>query len=72
MKCIKTNEKIVSLENVKSVQKFTWGSGAKSNPFSYRIDVDYFNGDDCSIFFEEDKKAFEATYEEIYEILTKE
>ena len=43
MKLIMIDNKIISLENVISAELRTSGSGAKSNPFSYRIRVRYAN-----------------------------
>ena len=72
MKVIKTNDEIVSLENVKAVVKERHGTGAKSRPFTFSIVILYTNGDDYSIDFDQDAQSFNECYEDIYNILTKE
>lgn len=72
MKVIKTNDEIVALENVKAVVKERYGTGAKPHPFTFRITILYFNGDDYIIDFDQDVQSFNECYEDIYNILTKE
>ena len=72
MKVIKTNDEIVSLENVKAVVKSRFGNGTKSDPFTFLITVYYFNNEKYIIDFDQDVQSFNECYEDIFNILTKE
>ena len=72
MRVIKTTDEIVALENIKAVVKKRYGTGEKSLPFTFRITIFYFNGDDYTIDFDQDVQSFNECYEDIYNILTKE
>lgn len=67
----RTNNKIVSINNVKEITLQTFGSGAKSNPFQYTIRIDYFGEENVFLEFHSNKALAEQTLEEIFEILTK-
>lgn len=71
MKFIKTKTELISLENVMRVLKIENGTGAKSNPFTYSIRIDYFNSDNCCfIRFEQDQAERDDAFEEIADILS--
>ena len=63
--------KIVSLDNVKTVNTSISGSGAKSNPFRYGITIEYFSNEtnyiDC-----ESQDDMNNIVEKIYQRLTAE
>ena len=65
----KVANKIVSLENVKEIELYTSGSGAKSNPFCHTIRIDYFNGENSHLCFEDDLNEAKRTLENIFKIL---
>ena len=71
MKLIRTNDELICLERVKKVTTRTFGSGAKSNPYKYFINIQYFNDEDCVNIEFDNKKKFDDTFEEIAEILSK-
>lgn len=71
MKLIKTNDELICLEGVKKVVKRTFGSGAKSNPYKYFINIQYFNEEDGVNIEFDNKKVFDDTFDEIAEILSK-
>ena len=72
MKVIKVDDKIVVLEKVKGVEVSESGSGAKSNPFRYTIQVEYFGGDFENITIVSDEVKAHNTMNKIYEILKEE
>ena len=69
MKVIRVKNTIVSLENVKSIEFETHGTGAKSNPYYCNICIIYMNDSKSWLQFEQDEKEREKVFEEIYEIL---
>lgn len=71
MAFIKTEKNITSLENVKNVEFVIYGSGTKSNPYGYMIDVDYFQGNTVYLRFQGDnaKEKAEETFKTICAIL---
>ena len=72
MKMIRTTEEIVTLENVKAVVKNRYGTGAKSNPFTFSITIFYFNHEEYTLQFDQDVQSFNECYEDIFNILAKE
>lgn len=70
MKFIKTAKEIVSLENVMKVSKWEQGTGAKSNPFRFRIDITYYNNMEEWIWCDDDRKLMDEIFEEIAKILS--
>lgn len=72
MKCVKTSEKIVVLENVKAVEFEVSGSGAKSNPHNYSISIKYLGGDTERLRFADNKKEAEQMYENIFHVISAE
>lgn len=72
MKILKTADEIVVLENVKAIVKNRYGTGAKSNPFTFSIDIFYFNNEEYSIRFGKDEQSFNECYEDIFNILVEE
>ena len=72
MKMIRTTDEIVTLENVKAVVKNRYGTGAKSNPFTFSISIFYFNNEEYTIQFDQDVQFFNECYEDIFNILAKE
>lgn len=71
MKVIMINNKIISLENVITVELHTSGSGAKSNPFRYWISVNYTNDMSATTPEFTEKKTAEAWLIKIFKILSK-
>ncbi len=69
MKVVKIKNMIVSLENVKSVTQTISGSGAKSNPYNYAINIQYFGNEGEYIHLDEDRVAAETAMAQIFQIL---
>ena len=72
MKILRTADEIVVLENVKAIVKNRYGTGAKSNPFTFSISIFYFNNEEYTIQFDQDVQSFNECYEDIFNILAKE
>lgn len=71
MKLVKTETELISLENVIRVLKIENGTGAKSNPFTYSIRIDYFNTDNCCfIRCEQNQIKRDDIFKEIADILS--
>jgi hypothetical protein len=71
MKLIKTETELISLENVIRVLKIENGTGAKSNPLTYSIRIDYFNSDNCCfVRCGQDQTKRDNVFEEIADILS--
>ena len=68
MKIIVTNNTILSLENVRRVEKKVSGSGSKAYPYSYSIQVTYTNDAIEFIVFEHESEC-DDIYDSIAEIL---
>ena len=69
MKVVRISNTIVSLERVKSVQMCVSGSGAKSNPYNYAIDVAYFGNEREYINLGDNKTLAEETMQTIFDVL---
>ena len=69
MKVIKIANTIVALDKVKSVQLCISGSGAKSNPFNYAIDIAYFGNEREYLNIGDDEKLAKESMEKIFNIL---
>lgn len=70
MRVIKTTDEIVALENIKAVVKSKFGTGEKSNPFTFIITIYYFNNEQYNINFDQDVQSFNECYEDIFNILS--
>ncbi len=70
MKLIATEDKIVSLENVKTVEITYTGTGAKSNPYKYYIAIEYKDASPATLYFAGNEKKAEETFKKILEILS--
>lgn len=57
------DNKIISLENFAGAEIKVFGSGAKSNPYSYSIVIDYFGGDTQRVSFEGDMEKCEKVFD---------
>lgn len=71
MKIIVTEDKIVTLNNVKEIEFCHTGSGAKSNPHRYYIFITYFGNEKSRIDFDDDENKAKETFKYIAEILAK-
>jgi hypothetical protein len=60
-----TDNKIISLENFAGAEIITSGSGAKSNPYSYTIVIDYLGGVTQRISFKGDKEKCEKVFDSL-------
>lgn len=69
MKLIRTDNQIISLENVKEISLHTSGSGAKSNPYQYNINIEYMNKERSWISCKGSKEKAEDIMNKIYDIL---
>ena len=67
----KASQKIVSLNNITEIKMLTWGSGAKSNPYTYAIEFCYTGGETARIDCDKSKVMAETILEEIFDNLTK-
>lgn len=67
-----TNTQIVSLQNIICADLLTFGSGAKSNPFTYQIAIDYANDRTVHIKFEENRVAAENAFDNLIKELNEE
>ena len=72
MKCIKVDNTIVVLERVKDIELLSGGSGAKSNPFWFALDIEHFGGERSRIDLGENEIQAHNTMNQIYEILKRE
>lgn len=69
MKIITTKDKIISLEEVQSVNLTNTGTGAKSNPNKYTVAIRYIHGGLETVGFGEEKIKADKFMNEIAEIL---
>lgn len=60
-----TSTKIISLQNVCYANLNIFGTGAKSNPFTYSIQVVYNGGDTTAVSFKEDKASAEKMFDQL-------
>ena len=63
--------KIVSMNDVKSIELKTFGSWSKSNPFCHYIEIDYFNGENETLSFNVNEDKAKTVLSDIFEKLTK-
>lgn len=70
MKLITTEDKIVSLENIKTVELIAGGTGAKSNPYYYNIEIEYKDCKSAFLHFRDNEKKAKETFEKILKILS--
>lgn len=63
------NAKLVSLNNVKSVELDVYGSGAKSNPFQYTIVIQYFGDEKTHLSYKSASDTAETALRNICEKL---
>lgn len=68
MKTIVTDNAILSLENVRRVDKKVSGTGSKAHPYSYAIQITYTN-DATELIFFESENVCNSIYTSIAEIL---
>ena len=71
MKAIMIDRKIISLENVLEVCFDTFGTGAKSNPYYWSINITYTNKNKVHCGEFDNEKTAEKWFNEIFEKLTK-
>lgn len=71
MKAIIIDNKIISLENILTVELCTFRTGAKSNPYYYNLLFHYTN--DKEVFTERfnEKETAQGWFEKVFEILSK-
>ena len=69
MKVLMVNNKIVSLEKVKSVELREIETGSRSKPFSYLIDIKYINGDNEPLRFQQNKAQATEVFNSIFKRL---
>lgn len=60
-----TSTKIISLQNVCYADLSIFGTGAKSNPYTYTIKVTYNCGETAFIHFDEDKVNAEKMFDQL-------
>lgn len=69
MKIFVSKESIVTLENVRRIDKQTFGSGAKSNPFDARIRILYADGESEFLHYNTDVENRDTDYQRMAQIL---
>lgn len=67
-----TNTQIISLQNIICADLLTFGSGAKSNPFTYQIVIDYTSDRTIHINFGENLAAAENAFNNLIKELNEE
>lgn len=70
MKIILIDNKIISLENILTVEFRTFGTGAKSNPYSYDIMFRYTNDKEVFTGYFDDKETAQNWFKKISEKLS--
>lgn len=63
---------ILSLENIISIKLHTNGTGAKSNPYSYFVRIEYHGGEYTSTHCTDNKELAQFWINQMYEIITAE
>ena len=69
MKIFASKESIVTLENVRRIDKQTSGTGAKSNPIDARIRILYADGESEFLHYDTDAETRDADYLKMAQIL---
>ena len=67
-----TNTQIISLQNIICADLLTFGSGAKSNPFTYQIIIGYTGNKTVYVDFEESYAAAENAFNNLIKELNEE